>query len=124
MTEQTANVNSISRISEGTVVKGQIGTGNDIRVDGVVEGKITASGRVVVGESASIKGTIVCANLDLWGKVEGDLYVKEVLSVKGTAEIAGNVYVRKFQVEMGARFNGVCKMITEEDFDKMDETQA
>ena len=111
------DVNSVSRISEGTSVTGEIKSSNDIRVDGQVKGKMYSEGRIVVGEHASIEGTLLCSNLDLWGKINGDVYVKELLSLKGTSSVTGNLHVRKLQVEMGAELNGTCKMISEEDFD-------
>lgn len=111
------DVNSVSRISEGTSVTGEIKSSNDIRVDGQVKGKMYSEGRIVVGEHASIEGTLLCSNLDLWGKINGDVYVKELLSLKGTSSVTGNLQVRKLQVEIGAELNGTCKMISEEDFD-------
>ena len=105
------DVNSVSRISEGTSVTGEIKSSNDIRVDGQVKGKMYSEGRIVVGEHASIEGTLLCSNLDLWGKINGDVYVKELLSLKGTSSVTGDLQVRKLQVEMGAELNGTCKMI-------------
>ena len=110
------DLNSVSRISEGTAVKGEINSRNDLRIDGEVDGKLFSEGRVVVGEKALIKGSILCNNLDLWGTVEGEIYVKELLSVKSTASIKGDIHVRKLLVEMGAAINGTCRMITESDF--------
>ena len=89
--EPTVNVNEVSRISTGTVVKGEISSSNDIRIDGTFEGKIKSKGRVVVGEKALIKGD----------KVKGDLHIK------------------RLQVELDAKFDGTCQMITESDFDRL-----
>ena len=50
--ETALNVNSISRISAGTVIKGEILSPCDIRIDGTFEGKLQAKGRVVIGETA------------------------------------------------------------------------
>ena len=111
------DVNAVSRLSEGTSVVGEVNSTGDIRVDGHVKGKMYSEGRIVVGEHASIEGTLLCSNLDLWGKIEGDVYVKELLSLKGTSVVTGNLHVRKLQVEIGAELNGTCKMISEEDFD-------
>lgn len=113
------DVNGVSRISEGTSVKGDIVALSDIRVDGTVEGKIISKGRVVIGENAVIKGSLLSVNLDLWGKVDGEIYVRDVFTVKSTSEITGSINVRKFQVEMGARINGTFKMITEADYDRI-----
>lgn len=117
--ETMLNVNSISRISSGTIIKGEIVSPGDIRIDGTFDGKIQCKGRVVVGETASIKGDIVCDNIDLWGKVEGNIYVKDTLSLKEGCVVNGNLHIKKLAVELGAIFNGNCKMISESEFDKI-----
>ena len=117
--EPTVNVNSISRISAGTVIKGEIVSPTDIRIDGTFEGRIQSKGRVVIGESAKISGDILCENVDLWGKVEGNLFVKDTLSLKDGCMVSGNLHIRRLSVELGATFNGNCKTITEAEFDKL-----
>jgi len=112
------DVNDVSHISAGTIIKGEVSSLSDIRVDGIVEGKIYSKGKIVVGEAASVTGALVCSNVDFWGKMEGDVYVKDTMSLKGAASVNGNINVRKFQVEMGAQINGTCHMISEADFDK------
>ena len=118
-TEPVVNVNSISRISAGTIIKGEVVSPTDIRIDGTFEGRVQSKGRVVVGESATIKGDIVCENVDLWGKVEGNLFVKDTLSLKEGCVVDGNLHVRRLAVELGATFNGNCKTITEAEFNKL-----
>ncbi len=117
--EPTVNVNSISRISAGTVIKGEIVSPTDIRIDGTFEGKVTSNGRVVLGESAVVKGDIICNNIDLWGKVEGNVYVKDTLSLKEGCTMNGNLHIRRLAVELGATFNGSCSTITEAEFNKL-----
>ena len=112
----TVNVNSVSRISAGTVIKGEIQSPYDLRIDGTFEGKVQTKGRVVIGESAIIKGDIICENVDLWGRVEGDLYVKDTLALKEGCKMNGNINVSRLSVELGATFNGTCRTITEEEF--------
>ncbi len=116
-TAQVVDANNVSHISAGTVVKGEMSSVADIRVDGSVQGKVYSKGRVVVGEEAEITGTLACNNVDFWGKIEGDIYVKDTFSLKGTASVNGNIHVRRLQVEMGAQINGTCNMISEEDYD-------
>lgn len=123
-TEPVVNVNSISRISAGTVIKGEILSPTDIRIDGTFEGRVQSKGRVVVGESATIKGDIVCENVDLWGKVEGNLFVKDTLSLKEGCVVDGNLHIRRLAVELGATFNGNCKTITEAEFNKLAGVEA
>ena len=122
--EPTVNVNSISRISAGTVIKGEIQSPYDIRIDGTFEGKLQSKGRVVVGETAVIKGDIFCDNVDLWGKVEGNLFVKDTLALKEGCVINGNLHIKKLSVELGAVFNGNCKTISDAEYDKLTGSQV
>ena len=111
--------NTSSRISAGTVIKGEIISPNDIRIDCSFEGKLMVKGKVVVGESATIKGDIICDNADIYGKVDGNVYVKDTLGLKDGCMMNGNLHIRRISVELGSTFNGNCKMINEGDFDKI-----
>ena len=117
--EPVLNVNDVSRISSGTVIKGEISSDSDIRVDGVVDGKMYSKGKIVVGETAVLKGDLLCNVVDLWGKMDGDIYIKDTLSLKSTSVVNGNIRVHKLQVEMGAQINGTCKMISEQEYDQL-----
>ena len=117
--ETNLNVNSISRISAGTVIKGEILSPSDIRIDGTFEGKVHSKGRVVVGETAVVKGDIICDNIDLWGKVNGNIFVKDTLALMEGCHVDGNLNVRRLSVELGATFNGNCRMITDGEFNKV-----
>ena len=122
--EPNLNVNSISRISAGTVIKGEILSPYDIRIDGTFEGKVQTKGRVVVGETATVKGDIICENIDLWGKVEGNIFVKDTLSLMEGCVVNGNLNIRRLAVELGSTFNGNCRMITEAEFSKIAGVEA
>ena len=119
MAKVEPNVNVVSRISAGTYIKGEISSPYDIRIDGTFEGKVKSNGRVVVGEGASIKGDIVCENVDLWGNLEGNVFVKDTLALKEGCNVNGNLHIRRLSVELGSTFNGNCKMISEAEFDKI-----
>ena len=117
--EPTVNANEISRISTGTVVKGEISSSNDLRIDGTFEGKVTSKGKVVVGEKAIIKGDIVCANVDFWGTIDGNFYVKDTLSLKSSSKVKGDLHIKRLQVELDAKFDGTCQMMTDGEFEKL-----
>ena len=118
------NVNEVSRISTGTVIKGEINSPNDIRIDGVFEGKIFSKGRVVVGEKAEIKGDIVCENVDFWGTMTGSLFVRDTLTLKDTCSVNGDLHVQRLVVELGAHFDGTCKMLKEGEFEHVSKPAA
>lgn len=117
--ETAVNVNEVSRISSGTVIKGEINSPNDIRIDGSFEGKIISKGRVVVGDKAVISGDIICENLDFWGRMTGSIYVKDTLTLKEGCTVASDIHVRRLVVELGAHFDGNCKMLADGEFEKL-----
>ena len=116
--EQAANVNLVSRISTGTYVKGEIVSPNDLRIDGRFEGTIISEGKVVIGESAEVNARIVCVNADVWGKTKGSFTVKDIMAIKSDCSVEGELRVRRLIVELGASFNGTCKMISEQEYEK------
>jgi cytoskeletal protein CcmA (bactofilin family) len=118
-TDQPVNVNDVTRISKGTSIKGDVVSETDIRVDGAVDGTVYSKGKVVVGETATLTGNLLCSNLDFWGKMDGAIYVKDTLSIKSAASVTGNIHVNKIQVEMGAQINGNCRMISEQEFENL-----
>ena len=113
------NVNNVSRISQGEAIRGDLSSSTDIRIDGQVDGTLFSEGKVVVGETARLSGKLFATNVDFWGKMDGDIFVKDTLSLKSSAVVNGNIHVRKIQVEMGAQINGSFKMITEKEYDQL-----
>ncbi|MCR4824474.1 MAG: polymer-forming cytoskeletal protein [Bacteroidales bacterium] len=113
------NVNDVSRISHGAAIRGDLSSSTDIRVDGQVDGTLFSEGKIVVGESAQLSGRLFCTNVDFWGKMDGDIFVKDQLSLKSSSVVNGNIHVRKIQVEMGAQINGSFKMINEQEYEQL-----
>ena len=71
------------------------------------------SGKLVVGESGYVKGNVVCQNANIIGKVEGNISVKELLSLNGTANVKGDIVINRLSIEPGATFSGTCRMLDE-----------
>lgn len=99
-----------NKISEGTKIVGDIISKGGFRIEGVIEGNVKTDGRVVVGPSGSINGTLVCDNADFEGTFSGKLDISGTLTLKSTAKIEGDVVIGKLAVEPGASFNATCSM--------------
>lgn len=112
------DVNDINRIAEHTAIKGDYSTSSDVRIDGRVDGTVFSRGKVVVGEKAVIVGRLLCRNLDLWGKMDGDVYVQESMQLRSSGSVNGNVSTGKIEVEMDSVLNGAVTMIGDEDFER------
>ena len=97
-------------IGKGTVISGDIDTPGDIRIDGKLEGNLFCKARVILGPGAVLEGNLNAAHADLAGEVSGKVEVKEMLTLKSTAAIHGDINTGKLIIEAGAKFNGNCKM--------------
>ncbi|MDO7172179.1 polymer-forming cytoskeletal protein [Mariniflexile sp. AS56] len=97
-------------ISQGTKIVGDFTSEGDFRIDGTLEGNIVTSGKVVVGKSGVIKGTLQGTDAYFEGKFSGKLTLSGTLTLKASAEIDGEVVAGKLAVEPGANFNVSCIM--------------
>ncbi len=101
---------AVNMIGKGTSIKGDIRSDGDFRVDGTLNGSIQSTGKIVVGVSGTIEGDITCQNADISGQVKAIIKVKEVLSLKATSKVLGDIYTNKLAIEPGAKFTGTCNM--------------
>jgi cytoskeletal protein CcmA (bactofilin family) len=101
---------SVNIIGNGTEIKGDIYSNGDLRIDGAIKGNIQSSGKVVVGSTGRVEGEINCQNADISGEVKAHIKVKELLSLKASAVVSGDILTSKLAIEPGAVFTGACKM--------------
>lgn len=107
---QTPNINLIGK---GTMIIGDLKANGDIRIDGNLNGKLHGKGRVVIGPSGSVEGEIHCQNAEVSGMVKGHLAVRELLSLKASARVQGDIMTAKISIEPGAVYTGNCNMTTQ-----------
>ena len=110
---ETDTPNAINIITNGTVIKGDITATGDFRLDGTLEGNIQLNGKLVVGDTGVVNGNVLCMNANSIGTVNGNLSVKELLSLHSTARVKGDILINKLSIEPGAVFTGKCCMLDE-----------
>jgi len=101
---------AINIIRKGTEIKGDVKCTGDIRIDGILNGTLNSEGKVVVGQSGVIEGEVTCKNADISGNIKASIVVRELLQLKTTANISGNINTNKLSIEPGANFTGSCNM--------------
>ena len=97
-------------VANGTKIVGDLTCEGDLRIDGTVEGNLKTPGKVVVGKSGIIKGTLNGTDAYFEGKFAGKLALSGTLTLKSSAHIEGEVVLGKLEVEPGATFNVTCVM--------------
>ena len=110
MARTSENSGVVNLIGVGTAISGDITSSGDIRVDGNLKGSINTKGKVVVGTTGIVEGDVVCQNADISGELKAKISVSELLSLKSTAKLDGDIVTNKLAIEPGATFSGSCSM--------------
>lgn len=101
---------SSNTIGKGTTINGDIETFGNIRIDGKVIGNIKTKSKLVLGTTSHIEGNVLSQNAEIEGEVKGVVEITELLILKPSAVVHGDIVANKLIVESGATFNGECKM--------------
>jgi len=101
---------AINLISNGTDITGDVKSTGDIRVDGSLTGNLNTKGKVVIGPTGKVNGEVICKNSEVSGSVEGRIIVSQLLILKSSCKIMGDIVTVKLSIEPGAIFSGNCKM--------------
>ncbi len=101
---------SVDVIEKSTKIIGNIFSKADFRIDGEVEGNITTSGKVVVGNNGKISGKLNCSNADISGNISGNIEVNETLSLMSDSYVQGEIITGKLSVEEGAQVDATISM--------------
>lgn len=97
-------------LTAGSKIVGNIAADSDFRIDGTIEGELSCTGKVVIGEGGKVKGTIICQQAEIMGLLEGKVNCSQQLSLRANGKIEGDVVTKTLIVEPGAVFNGSCSM--------------
>jgi len=108
--KKTQMTEAINTIGAGTVVTGDVQSKGDIRVDGSLKGSLNTSGKVVLGKEGVIEGDVLCNSADISGTIKAKITVSQLLSLKATAKLNGDIITNKLSIEPGASFSGSCSM--------------
>lgn len=106
--EIPSSATGTSLIGAGTVIKGDIISNGDIRIDGTLKGNIFGTAKVLIGAEGVIEGDIEGQQADILGKVTGKIVIKDLLNLRGKSVIRGNISAGKLQVEPTVTFTGKC----------------
>jgi cytoskeletal protein CcmA (bactofilin family) len=100
----------VNMIGNGTIITGNIQSKSDIRIDGVLKGSVKTEGKLVVGSAGVVEGDVVCASADISGEIKAKITVSQLLSLKSTSKLTGDIITNKLSIEPGATFSGSCSM--------------
>jgi len=101
---------AVNMIGAGTTITGDVQSKGDIRVDGTLKGSVSTEGKVVLGREGIIEGDVACKNADISGTLKAKITVSQLLSLKASSKLNGDIITNKLSIEPGASFTGSCSM--------------
>lgn len=124
MWEKKKNAEEIKAfLGKGAEFVGKLVFEGTVRIDGDFQGEIHGEGSLLVGERAQVKGNIAVNSLYISGNVQGNIEVKERISIHSTGKFFGDVKTPVFIMEEGAFFDGRSQMaeVKEREFEAAEE---
>lgn len=106
----TPEAPSYNLLGGETTIRGEITSSGDFRIDGTLIGSINSKGKIIIGSTGKVEGEVICQNAEISGEVKATIKVSELLSLKASAKVNGDIHTNKLAIEPGARFTGKCEM--------------
>ena len=97
-------------LGKGCRVTGKLVFEGAVRIEGQVEGEITAQDALVIGESAVVNAQINGTSIVIHGKVTGDVTARKRLEIQAPGKVFGNINVPSLVIHEGVVFEGQCTM--------------
>ena len=110
MLRSTEKNNEVNAIASGSTLKGDLTSDSDVRIDGHLTGSVKTDGRLVLGEGGVIEGEVNCKNAIIAGELKATIVTEELLTLKSTAKLSGEIVSAQLAIEPGAIFSGKCSM--------------
>lgn len=99
-----------SVLGDGSQLSGNLRIQGSIRLDGEFEGRLAASGTVVIGQTGSVRADLEAREIVVAGRMEGRLIAQERVELQTGARVEGDVCAQSFIIAEGVSFNGNCSM--------------
>lgn len=98
---------NVGTIGQSVFIKGELSAGEDLTIEGQVEGKIRLDNCVLtIGQTGRIEADVVAKVVDVIGKVEGDISATETITIRESATVDGTLAAPSVGIEEGAFFRG------------------
>ena len=107
---QAAANEPLSLIDRNSSIEGTFTTTRDVRIEGMVRGKIVCQGLLYIAESADIDATVEAASVTVAGKLTGDVTCRGRFQITGTGRVSATVTTDSLVIDDGAFYEGDLNM--------------
>ena len=97
-------------LGKGTRIAGKLVFEGPARIEGTVEGEITAQDMLTIGDTAVVNAQIVGTAVVIHGRVTGDVTARKRLEIRAPGRVVGNITAPSLVIHEGVVFEGQCTM--------------
>ena len=102
-----AQENSPARIGKSITINGEVKGGEDLIVDGRVEGTVTLSeSRLTIGPNAHVSADLSAKDVLILGHVQGNVVASGRVELRSGCQMEGDIRALRLAVEDNAVFRG------------------
>jgi cytoskeletal protein CcmA (bactofilin family) len=113
---------SQSVIGQNIKFRGELIGTEDIHIEGSVEGTIIMEGHnLTIGTEGILDANVHANTITINGQLTGDILADELISIKNSAQVKGNLIAPRIQLDDGGKFRGSMDMVDNEQ-EKKDST--
>ena len=97
-------------IGQGAELRGALNDKGTIYLDGKMEGNLSSDDGIVIGVHGQIRGNLHSKNVEVAGKVNGNITATQRVDLLPTAVLHGDIETPRLIIGEGAWFEGRCEM--------------
>jgi len=102
-----ATENGSARIGKSVVIRGEVKGGEDLIIDGRVEGTVTLTeSRLTIGPNANVAAVLTARDLLIHGQVQGNIVASGRVELRAGSVVEGDVRALRLAIEDNAVFRG------------------
>ncbi len=90
--------------------KGELSFEGGVKIDGRFEGSIKTTGQVLISKGGQVQADVQARQLVLEGQLLGNLSAQDLVDLRSTANLQGDVHAAKLVVVEGATLVGRCEV--------------
>lgn len=99
-----------SALGPGTVVEGRFQFDSPVRIDGSLKGNVDSTSALIVGEQATVEGTIAVQSLIVLGQVSGEVTAEQLIEIGTCGRLDANISTEQIVIREGGTFKGGCNV--------------
>ena len=99
-----------AHLGQGSRVEGKLTFEGSVRIDGQIDGEVSAQDTIIVGEGAELTAQIHANAVVVQGRITGDITARKRVELKAPATVVGNINTPSLVIHEGVVFEGHCTM--------------